>query len=307
MKQNKYTTIVAYFTEHNKNVYAKVGISKAMSTYLKYDHTKNLIAGFIKDRYRKEDYEMENIDMNFIMAFELHLLKNCRYKTNTISKVMEITRRILRLAENDKIISSTPFDDYKLKREEVKREYLTEEELILLLNKNLPYKRLEKVRDIFIFSCFTGLHYSDLSSLSSEHLEKGTDNSLPTLKIYRPKTYRPLIIPLLPVPQAILRKYGNTCSSGNLLPIVSLQKVNAYLKEIGNSCGFDKKLSFSLARHTFATMSMAKGVPIETISKILGHSNIRTTQSFIPMSNDKVGKDMLNFSEQLKGINYSIN
>jgi integrase len=173
------------------------------------------------------------------------------------------------------------------------------------LSKKFPIKRLEQVRDIFIFSCFTGLQYADLANLSSDNIV--LKNNVPAIVINRRMTTSSTSIPLLPIPLKILEKYKNQGKSNQLLPLVSNQKINAHLKEIGEICGFKKNLTLRVARQTFASLTLSKGVPIDSVSKMLGHNNIRITQCFAPRYKNSIEEDMTKFAGELSILNDSLN
>ena len=186
--------------------------------------------------------------------------------------------------------------------EKVDRGYLTEEELSAIMNRKFTLKRLEQVRDLFVFSCFTGLAYIDVYSLRERHIRKSFDEQLWVMK-KRKKTGIQSNILLLDVPKMILNKYKDKLPDGMVLPVLSNQKMNAYLKEIADLSGIEKNLTFHLARHTFATtVTLSKGVPIETVSKMLGHTNMKTTQIYARITDQKIGHDMQELSEKLQGM-----
>jgi Site-specific recombinase XerD len=175
------------------------------------------------------------------------------------------------------------------------------EDTLLNLELNLVSDRLENVRDLFIFSCFCGLAYIDVKKLRKEDIRTSFDGNL-WIMGKREKTDVSFSIPLLDIPKRILEKYEGTLPDNRILPVPSNQKLNAYLKEIGDLCGIDKDLSFHLARHTFATLTLSKGVSIESVSKMLGHTNIRTTQIYARITDEKVGHDMNAFAGKVKGM-----
>ena len=182
------------------------------------------------------------------------------------------------------------------------RGYLTDEEITKILKKKFVSERLEHVRDIFIFSCFTGLSYIDVKSLTQENIRTSFDGNL-WIMTKRQKTDIKVDVPLLKIPKMILDKYKDKLPNGLLLPILSNQKMNSYLKEIGDVCGIRKNLTFHLARHTFATTTtLAKGVPIETVSKMLGHTNIETTQIYARITNSKISNDMKGLTGKFAGV-----
>ena len=192
-------------------------------------------------------------------------------------------------------LTKDPFANYKSKVKEVTREFLTELEIQSLMEKEFVSERLELVRDIFVFSCFTGLAYIDVKQLSNDNIVLGIDGDK-WINKNRQKTDTNSKIPLLPTAQYILDKYVNhpVCKNEEkLLPIFSNQKMNAYLKEIATVCGINKELTFHIARHTFATtVTLSNGVPIETVSKMLGHTNLKTTQHYAKILDKKISEDM---------------
>ena len=178
---------------------------------------------------------------------------------------------------------------------EVERVYLSEEEIQNIINKDFKTERLSLVRDIFLFSCFTGLAYIDVKNLTKSHISIGIDGEK-WIFTHRQKTESASKIPILPVTQMIIDKYADHPKSNNedrLLPILTNQKMNAYLKEIAGVCEIEKELTFHIARHTFATtVTLTNGVPIESVSKMLGHKNLRTTQHYAKVLDKKVSEDM---------------
>jgi site-specific recombinase XerD len=193
-------------------------------------------------------------------------------------------------------IDRNPFSNYKAKIREVERVYLSEEEIENIINKDFKTDRLSLVRDIFLFSCFTGLAYIDVKNLTKSHISLGIDGEK-WIFTHRQKTETASKIPILPITQMIIDKYEDhpeCCNQNKLLPILSNQKMNAYLKEIAGICEIEKELTFHIARHTFATtVTLTNGVPIESVSKMLGHKNLRTTQHYAKVLDKKVSEDMM--------------
>ena len=177
----------------------------------------------------------------------------------------------------------------------MERGYLTREELSFIEDKVFAISRLEWVRDLFVFSCYTGLAYTDLMQLRPSNLIIGIDGKY-WIKTLRQKTDIPVNVPLLPKAMELLKKYQQhpkAVVKGTLFPVISNQKLNSYLKEIADLVGINKDLTFHLARHTFATtVTLSNGVPIETVSKMLGHTKITTTQIYAKVIEKKVGEDM---------------
>ena len=215
---------------------------------------------------------------------------------------MQTFRMSIILAINDGWIFNDPFSNYKIRLKRVDRGYLTDQEIQKVLDKDFDSKRLEQVRDVFIFSCFTGLAYIDVKQLTANNICTSFDGKQ-WIMTHRQKTDTPVNVPLLNIPLTILKKYEGKLPKGQLLPVLSNQKLNSYLKEIADLCGIQKNVTFHLARHTFATTTtLSKGVPIETVSKMLGHTNIRTTQIYARITNEKISRDMQLLSSKLEEI-----
>ena len=300
-------TILKLFDKHNEDVASMVGISKSAATLQKYNVTRKHVANFIKKKYRVSDMAVKSINDMFLRDFEVYLLTQERVSHNTMAKFMQFFKRIIILARNNGLIVHDPFANYKIQLKKVDRGYLTEQEMNKIIQKKFPTKRLEQVRDIFIFSCFTGLAYIDVKELTKNHIRISFDGNI-WIMTKRHKTKVNVNVPLMDIPKKILQKYEGELPDDKILPVLSNQKMNAYLKEIGDVCGITKNLTFHLARHTFATtVTLAKGIPIETVSKMLGHTNIQTTQIYARITNEKISKDMrglsakFNDSEKLFG------
>ena len=199
-------------------------------------------------------------------------------------------------------VKTNPFRAVKLHFDKVDRGYLTKEELARMMQKEFATKRLELIRDIFVFSCYTGFAYIDVTKLTTDMIEQWPDGDL-WIKTHRQKTKTPVSIMLLDIPKMIIEKYAGQAKGDKLLPVPSNQKCNDYLKEIAAVCGIDKQLSFHMARHTFAiTITLSNGVPIESVSKMLGHTNIRTTQIYARITDQKINADMAVLAQKLNAV-----
>ena len=299
---DNHETILALFQKHNDDVKQLIGISKTKATYQKYEVTKRHLTEFIQRKYHLSDISIKEITPMFITDFELYLRTACKCGYNTTAKFMQFLKRIIIIARNNGILEKDPFANYKIRLEKVDRGYLTEDEIKIILKKKMASERLEHVRDLFIFSCFCGLAYSDVANLREENIRKSFDGNL-WIMTKRQKTNTDVNVPLLDIPKMILKKYKGKLPNGKILPVISNQKLNAYLKEIADICGIKKNLTFHLARHTFATTTtLAKCVPIETVSKMLGHTNIETTQIYARITNSKISNDMQGLDQKFVGI-----
>lgn len=290
------------FRKHNEDVQKLVGISKSTATYQKYEVTRKHMQAFIESKYKLSDISLKEINHMFITDFEVYLLTTGRCSQNTTAKFMQFFKRIIIIAKNNGMIVGDPFSNYKIRIKKVDRGYLTEEEITKIMKKKFASQRLEHVRDIFIFSCFCGLAYIDVKNLTQDNIRTSFDGNL-WIMTKRQKTDTDVNVPLLKIPQMILEKHKGKLPNGLLLPIMSNQKLNSYLKEIGDLCGINKNLTFHASRHTFATTTtLAKGVPIETVSKMLGHTNIETTQIYARITNSKISRDMQGLSDKFSGV-----
>jgi len=260
------------------------------------------ITAFLKSKYSRTDLKLSELTYVVLHDFDLYLRTKVGQAPNTATKTLKTFKTITLFGGKLGILHHDPFVNLRFHMEPVDRGFLTDEEILRVANKDLGIQRLELVRDIFIFSCFTGLAYIDVSNLTPDHIVTMDDKQWIMTK--RQKTSVETNVLLLDIPRAIIAKYSHkTYRDGKLFPVLTNQKTNSYLKEIADLCGIKKKLTFHLARHTFATMSLSKGVPIESVSKMLGHTNIRTTQIYARITNKKIEHDMEQLSEKLGKFN----
>lgn len=290
------------FDKHNEDVAARVGISVSAPTLQKYKVCKRRFSEFLKDKLRRRDLKLTELTYMIILDFDLYLRTVVGQNPNTATKTMKTFKTIVILGQKLGVLHHDPFVNVRFHLEPVNRGFLTDEEVLQIVNKELNIPRLELVRDIFIFSCFTGLAYIDVANLTPDNIVMLGGKEWIMTK--RQKTSVETNVLLLDIPKRIISKYSHqTYRDGKLFPILSNQKTNSYLKEIADIRGIKKNLTFHLARHTFATMSLSKGVPIESVSKMLGHTNIRTTQIYARITNKKIEHDMEQFADKLGKFN----
>ncbi len=273
--------------------------------YLKYKNVHRNFQDFLRLKYRKKDLLMEDFQPVLLEQFEQFLGKKYHNSINTITKKIKVLSTVLHYSERCGYRFSNPFNHYQFKKERTSRVFLTDDEILRVGKMHFSIPRLELVKDLFLFSCFTGLSYIDISNLRTEHLVRLNDRDW--LMIKRQKTGVESNVLLLDLPLSILRKYrGSMRGTGKLLPSLSNQKLNAYLKEIADVCGIRKPISFHVARHTFATMILSKGVPMESVSRMLGHTNLSTTKIYARITDKKVEEDMSLLSNKLEKFNHLI-
>lgn len=293
-------SVLNLFKEILDEYNALKGISKSEATVQKYTRCYNRVEQFLKTKYKLSDMPLVEVDNKFIVGFECYLRTVCNCNENTAAKFLQTFKLVIIRAKENGYIKADPFANYRIRIKKVDRGYLTQEELDSITEKEFTTKRLAQVRDIFIFSCYTGLAYIDIKELKEEHIRTSFDGNK-WIMTHRHKTNTPVNVPLLDIPQAIINKYKGQLKDGKLLPVPSNQKTNQYLKEIADACGIDKNITFHLARHTFATtVTLSQGVPIESVSKMLGHTNIQTTQIYARITNDKISRDMAMLAAKMR-------
>ncbi|TVZ27910.1 site-specific recombinase XerD [Gillisia sp. Hel_I_86] len=292
--------ILDYHNEHMKDV-LKPGTLKNYTT------TERYLKDYLKKEVKTSNTYLKDLSYGFVINFENFLRRKkdkngkSQLTNNGIMKHMERFKKLLNLAIKLEWMPNNPFREYKMKFKKFDRAFLSRLELQKLEETIFTSTTLEKTKDIFLFACYTGLSYVDVKKLSKNHLVKGIDGR-DWIHCIREKSQTPMKIPLLEKAKTILNKYSTYNNLGFLLPIFSNQKTNKYLKDIASQCGIHKKLSFHVARHTFATtVTLSNGVPIETVSKLLGHTKFSTTQIYARVVEQKIGEDMDKLQLKLGG------
>ncbi|SEJ68461.1 Site-specific recombinase XerD [Dyadobacter koreensis] len=295
--------IIALFQEHNDRVANLVNKDFAPGTLSRYKTTLDHSRDFISWKYKADDIDIFKLNHEFITDFEYWLKSVRNIGHNTAIKYLATFKKIVIICIKNGWLPRDPFHAYKMSKREVDRTALTAEELSKISKKKFDHERLGQVRDIFLFCCYTGLAYIDVFKMSRSEIITGIDGEK-WLVIKRQKTDSPSRIPLLPQALSILKKYDKDpqCEiKGQLLPVLSNQKMNSYLKEIAVLCRINKVITFHLARHTFATtVTLTNGVPMESVSKMLGHRNLKTTQQYAKIVDVKVSEDMKKLKQILK-------
>ena len=293
-EQSDRHTLMEVFRAHNEKCRALIGINFAPDTVLRYETCLRLIEEFMRNTYKKEDCYLEEVTKQFVEEFEFYLktIRKCCH--NTTTKYLANFKKITRIALSNGWMKRDPFAQIRFHLDAVEREFLEKQELKTLLNKNISVPRLAQIRDIFCFCCLTGLAFSDVKQLKSEHLV--TDiNGMVWIRKTRQKTKNMCNIPLLDEANKILDRYKDHpyCQTqGVLLPVCSNQKMNMYLKELADICGIRKNLSTHMARHTFATLTLASGATIDNVAKMLGHANVNMTRHYAKVLDTSIMRDM---------------
>lgn len=287
--------LLEVFDQHNADLAKLVGKDFVKATLTKYNTVRSRVSGFIRYRFQKDDIYLDQIDFAFVSGFEIYLKTECAIEHNTAMRYIKNLKKIINLAVNNKWLIHNPFNAFKCTYRKVNRDVLEWEEVEQLAAHKFKVKRLEEVRDTFLFCCFTGYAFVDVEKLSPQHIVSGKDDVL-WIKTTRTKTEIDANVPLMPQAIEILDKYkDHACREveNRLLPVKSNQKMNAYLKEIADLAGITKNLTTHIARHTFATtVTLDNDVPLESVSKMLGHTKLTTTQIYAKTKDRKVNRDM---------------
>lgn len=285
-KEIRENTVLSLYDIKIEQKQSLVGKTIRCTTLSKYLATRKRVADFMLYKYKKEDLQIREVDFQFITDYEVYLKSVCDCGHNSTVKHLRYLKQIITNALKNRYITHDPFDELSLSYKPVHKQFLIEPEIKKLLSKKFDSQRLEEVRDIFAFQCFTGIAYIDVANLTTDNIfEDGFGQKW--LRLSRQKSDVEANIPLLEIPLSIIRKYRKL-GSDKLLPMHSNQKMNEYLKEISNLCGINKKLTTHCGRHTFGTIMLTKGVSIESVSKMLGHTNITTTQIYAKILNEKI-------------------
>lgn len=301
-KDEQKPTLIQWHEHFNEqHVKPLIGKDYAEGTYDRYTTSLSHVKEFLKFRYKVPDLPLQDLSLSFATDYEFYLKIERKCAHNTTLKYIKNLKAVINFAVRQGIINNNPLDQYTARLERIDKEFLTESELRAIETKVFYNQRLEEVRDTFIFSCYTGLAYSDATKLSPNNIVTGIRGQK-QISIKRTKTNVTANIPLLSKAAEIIEKYRTNeyCVYHNrLLPLKSNQKQNAYLKEIADLCGINKNLTTHTARHTFATLMLTKGASIESVSSMLGHTNIKTTQIYGKIVEEKVFNEMNRIEQQL--------
>ena len=294
-------TLLKVFREHNAEYEKRIGVNIAQCTFENYRLSYFHLERFINQKYNVSDVSFRQLDYSFIENYDYYLRVDCRMMPNTVLHRMICLRRMVKIAINKGIINRDPFVGYTAERPKLIQRYVPVDELNKLIETTLKNSALEVTRDMFVFSCFTGLSFIDLYNLTNQQIVK-TDDGLLWLNIARQKTGSTSKIPLLDGALELIEKYKGTASGDKVFPVKSCRLMNRQLKIIAQQCGIERRLTFHMSRHTFATETcLSQGVPIETVSRMMGHRKLSTTQIYAKVTHNKVNEEMEALSEIING------
>lgn len=286
--------LLEVFREHNKKYRELLDKDVVLGTVLRYERTVRYLEEFMKEKYRFSDIPLKNINQEFVKEFEHFIKTEKDCAQNATVKYLKNLKKIIRNALVNKWMDDDPFVEIRFHQTASNREFLTEEELNKLIEKEFTIPRMEVVRDIFVFCSLTGLAFTDVQHLKPEHIFRDMDGSY-WIRKTREKTDNMCNIPLLDLPMKLIQKYQNhpeCVRKGVVMPVPCNQRMNSYLKEIADICGIRKTLSTHMGRHTFACLAIANKVSMESIAKMLGHTDIRTTKIYARVLDRTVADEM---------------
>lgn len=296
-----HNTLLQEFSEYLEECRKSVGINKVYSTYCMYRVAYNHLKDFILFKYGVEDIAFGQIDFIFVESYDYYLKIDKGMTPRTVEGNIIPFRRVVRRAINKGLVRQDPFFNYVPTRVRPKRRWLTHEEIEKIMKTPIAHKPTNFVRDMFILSCWTGLAYVDVKNLRESNIKEMEDSSK-WIIINRQKTGTPSYIPLLDIPMRIIEKYKGTGKDGKLFNLMNSPGVNLYLKDIAKAAGIEKRLTYHMSRFSFATtVCLTQGVPIESLSQMMGHLSIKTTQIYAEVTKTKINEDMTNLAERIEG------
>lgn len=285
-------TLLKIMSEHNDEYAVRVGVNRHISSYKHYLRLHYLVSDFIKVKYKVSDIPMRQLDLDFMEAFDLYLRIERKHKPNTRLGHFRCLKAIMNAAVRRGTLPYNPFKGYVAEKPEEKRRYLSMDEIKSIMSVQLDKPNRKFTRDMFIFSCFTGICYCDLCNLTKSNLFKAEDGSL-WIKTTRQKTGTAENVLLMDIAIRIINKYEGMAAGEKLFPMLTHGSITLHLKKIAALCGIKRNITFHLARHCFASViCLSLGVPIETVSKVLGHKHIATTQIYAKVTYEKIDKDV---------------
>ncbi|MDD3063823.1 MAG: site-specific integrase [Massilibacteroides sp.] len=294
-------TLVKYYEAHNEQFLKNVGVNRCMETYKRYGISLNHLKRFMRKKYNIGDISFQALTPSFVADYDYYLRVELRFAPQTIVNTIGQLRRIVKIAINNGLLRNDPFIDYEFITSPIVPKSLTSAELKKLMKAKLSRPNLNFIRDMFLFSSFTGIAFSDMRNLTEQNLSIAEDG-VQWVHLKRKKTGTPCHIPLLEIPLQLIEKYRGLAKDGKLFPMISCSKTNIYLKRIATECGIDKRVTFHMARHCYASVvTLSQGVPLETVAELLGHRDWRATRIYAQVSNEKIGEDMRRLNKRLSG------
>lgn len=297
----KKENLLELFREHNEEYSKQVGITRSAETMRNYISVYNQTKSFLRTHYNTEDIPLRQLELSFIEKFDSFMRIEQGFTAHTVSSYTIMLRKIIRRAISQGILHKNPFASYIPEQPPRKRRHMTREELDKFMNVSIASKRVCHTRDMFIFATFTGLSYADMRNLSEENIHQEQNGSL-WIKIKRQKTGSKCNIPLLDVPLQIMEKYKSERKGSKIFNMITLSCMEVNLKKIAKLCKIETRITYHQSRHNFGTLiTLSQGVPMETVSQMMGHKCIKTTQIYAKLTRQKLNEDMKKLSSRIGG------
>lgn len=297
-------TLMQEFAELIEEKRQAVGIQITSSTYQKYGQVYRLLKKFLLEKYGVSDIPFGQLDYSFIEAYDYYMKVNLQFLPKTVMFYMKPLRTIIKRALNKGLLLQNPFFNYRPERPILKRRWLSMDEIEQLMQVRMKQESANFVRDMFLFSTFTGIAHADMVNLRHDNICCQKDGSL-WITLNRQKTGSVSHIPMLDIPLRIMEKYQNTDFAGRdgkVFKMTTVENMDVQLKKIAKAAGITKPLCYHMSRHSFASsICLSQGVPIETLSHMMGHQDIATTQIYAEITRTKINEDMTNLAERIQG------
>ena len=292
-------TLIGYCDKYDKMLAARVGVNITLESYKRYGISFNHVKRFLRTKYNLSDISFQALDYSFIEAFDFYLRVQLKFKPNTIIGIVGHLKIIAKRAVNDGIITRNPFIGFSLEGEPLQPKSITGQELNKIMTTPLDSPNRYLVRDIFLFSVFTGIAFSDIRDLTCNNLVQAEDGVW-WIHSKRRKTGTEFHVPLIELPLQIIEKYRGLNKDGKMFVMLSCSKTNGNLKKIAKICGIKRNITFHMARHSYASLiTLSQGVPMETVSRMLGHRDLRATRIYAQVSNEKINTDMRRLEKRI--------
>jgi site-specific recombinase XerD len=294
-------TLVKCYEAHNEQFLKSVGVNRTMETCKRYGVSLAHLKRFMRKKYNVADIPLQALTPSFVTDYDYYLRVELRFALQTIVNTIGQLRRIVKIAINNGQLRNDPFLGYEFITSPIVPKSLTSAELKKLMKAKLSRPNMNFIRDMFIFSAFTGIAFSDMRALTDENLSTA-DDGVRWVHLKRKKTGTPCHIPLLEIPLQLIEKYRGLGKDGKLFPMISCSKTNILLKRIAAECSIDRRVTFHQARHCYASqICLSQGIPLETVGELLGHRDWRATRIYAQVSREKIGEDMRRLDRRLSG------
>ena len=294
---SEYETLLGAFDKDNATFQKRVGTDRVKGTYLARVRARNHVAAFIKANYKRSDLSMLELTPNFIKEFAVFLSTDRELQNGSIWTNCMWLKGVVMRAHFNGLIPRNPFAQFHISPNIKEREYLTEDELKTLMTHEFADSKLSYIRDIFVFASFTALSFVDIKELTTDDIMEVNGEKWIISK--RHKTKIPFQVKLLDIPLQIIKRYEPFQTDKSVFPNLNYWSICKPLKKMIKECGITKAISFHCSRHGFATLALSKGMPIESVSRVLGHTNIVTTQLYAKITTQKIDHDLTMFGDKL--------